>query len=178
VAALCGTGSRAPTHGKKLIFGHLRDLESGFAWLPKPLRFALEHLRQMDFTSLPAGHYELRGRDIYVKVTDLTSKPHAEARAEVHRQYIDVHYFFQGVEQICCACDSGNNLVAEDLLAQRDVLVYAGIDNESTLTMTPGSFAIFFPTDVHRPGGAEHAPRPIRKVVVKVRAALLQEAKQ
>ncbi len=158
-----------------MIFGHVRDLDSGFAWLPGPLRFALEHLRQTDFAAVPAGQYALQGRDIFVKVDDLISKPHAQARAEVHRRYIDVHYCFRGVEQLRCACDSGDNAVVEDLLAQRDVLVYAGVENESTLTMTPGSFAIFFPADVHRPGGADHAPGPMRKVVVKVRAALLDE---
>jgi len=159
-----------------MIFGHVRDLQSGYAWLPRPLRFALEHLGQTDFAALPAGDYELQGRDIYVKVTDLTSKPHAQTRPEVHRQYIDIHYFFHGVERISCARDTGENVVAEDLLAQRDVLVYAGIENESMLTMTPGSFAIFFPGDVHRPGGADDAPAPMRKVVVKLRAALLDEA--
>ena len=160
-----------------MIFGHVRDLESGYAWLARAAALRARIPQADGFRRLAAGQYELRGRDIYAKVTDLSSKPHAEARAEVHRRYIDVHYFFTGIEQICCACDSGDNVVAEDLLAERDVRVYAGVDNESTLTMTPGSFAIFFPGDVHRPGGADCAPRPMRKVVVKVRAALLDKGR-
>jgi YhcH/YjgK/YiaL family protein len=46
---------------------------------------------------------------------------------------------------------TGSNTVAEDLLAERDLLFYTGMENESMLTMTPGSFAVFLPTDVHRP---------------------------
>ena len=67
-------------------------------------------------------------------------------------------------------------VVAEDLLAERDLLFYAGVENESMLTMTPGSFAVFLPSDVHRPGVALDEPTKVRKVVVKVRLSLLAGA--
>ena len=73
------------------------------------------------------------------------------------------------------ATDTGNNVVFNDQLAERDLLFYIGMENESTLTMVPGSFAVFFPTDVHRPGCVVDQPEAIRKVVVKVRASLLAE---
>lgn len=157
-----------------MIFGHVNDLESAFGWLPRPLKTAVEHLAKTDFLSLPAGNYDLEGKDIYVQVIDMTTKPFAETRAEVHRQYIDVQFLARGREKIGVAADTGNNAVAEDLLAQRDLLFYSGMENESTLTMTPGSFAVFMPTDVHRPGCAFDAPEAIRKVVVKVRLSLLE----
>ena len=103
----------------------------------------------------------------------MTTKPFAETRPEVHREYIDVQFLVQGREKIGVASDTGKNAVAEDLLAQRDLLFYAGMENESTLTMTPGSFAVFFPSDVHRPACAFEQPETIRKVVVKVRLSLL-----
>ena len=157
----------------KMIFGHVKDLESSFAWLPKPIRFALEHLRQTDFTGLPVGNYELQGRDIYVMVQDMETKPFSQTRAEVHRQYIDVQYLCRGSERIGVASDTGNNVMAEDFLEQRDLLFYTGMENESTLTLVPGSFAVFFPSDVHRPGCALDQPMSIRKVVVKISVALL-----
>jgi YhcH/YjgK/YiaL family protein len=157
-----------------MIFGNVKDLESGFAWLPKPLKLAVEHLKQTDFAALPAGNYDLQGKDIYVQVIDMTTKPFAETRAEVHRQYIDVQFLCRGREKIGVASETGNNAVAEDLLASRDLLFYSGMENESTLTMTPGSFAIFFPSDVHRPGCAFDQPEAIRKVVIKVRVSLLE----
>ena len=49
-----------------MIFGHVKDLESTFAWLPKPLQLVVEHLKQTDFSALPAGNYDLQGKDIYV----------------------------------------------------------------------------------------------------------------
>ncbi len=156
-----------------MIFGNLNDLELGFAWLPKPLKIALEHLKQTDFSTLPAGNYEVQGRDIHVMVFDMDTKNFAETRAEVHRQYIDVQFLYSGSEKMGVASDTGNNVVSEDLLEERDLLFYTGMENESTLTMTPGSFAVLMPSDVHRPGIAVDQPAPIRKVVVKVRVSLL-----
>jgi len=161
-----------------MIFGHVNDLESGFAWLPQPLKTALAHLKATDFAALPAGNYDLQGRDIYVQVIDMATKPFAETRPEVHRQYIDVQFLCRGKEKIGVAAETGNNTLAEDLLATRDLLFYTGMENESTLTMTPGSFAVFFPSDVHRPGCADGEPSPIRKVVIKVRVSLLAGAQQ
>jgi biofilm protein TabA len=156
-----------------VIFGHVKDLEASFCWLPQALKTALVHLRDTDFDALPAGNYELQGRDIYVQVIDMHTKPFLETRAEVHRQYLDVQFLHRGAERIGVAADTGNNAVAQDLLAERDLLFYAGMENESVLTMTPGSFAVFFPNDVHRPGCAVDAPQPIRKVVVKVRVSIV-----
>lgn len=156
-----------------MIFGHIKDAESSFAWLPKPLKTAIEHLRTTDFSALPAGNYELQGKDIVVQVIDMMTRPVAETHPEVHRRNIDVQFLVHGSEQIGVATDTGNNLVGKDILAECDLLLYTGMENESTLTMTPGSFAIFLPTDVHRPGCAVDTPRLIRKVVVKVPVNLL-----
>ncbi len=159
-----------------MIFGHVNDFESAFSWLPQPLKIAVDHLKRTDFAKLPTGNYDLQGKDIHVQVIELTTRPFAETRPEVHRQYIDVQFLVRGREKIGVASDTGNNVVAEDLLAERDLLFYAGMENESTLTMTPGSFAVFMPSDVHRPACAFEQPEAIRKVVVKVRASLLDGA--
>lgn len=156
-----------------MIFGNVKDLESSFAWLPKPLKIAVEHLKTTDFEALPAGNYELQGKDVVVQVIDMTTRPMADTHPEVHRQNIDVQFLVRGCEKIGVATDTGSNIVFSDKLAERDLLLYAGVDNESTLTMTPGSFAIFLPSDVHRPGCAVDEPQEIRKVVIKVRASLL-----
>lgn len=156
-----------------MIFGNVKDLDTSFAWLPAPLRTAVEHLKTTDFAALPAGNYELQGKDIIVQVIDMMTRPIGETHPEVHRQNIDVQFLVRGSEQIGVATDTDNNQVGKDMLAERDLLLYTGMENESTLTMTPGSFAVFLPTDVHRPGCAAGAPQEIRKVVVKVRAALL-----
>lgn len=159
-----------------MIFGHIQDLDTSFTWLPAPLREALEHIRSSDMAAKPAGNYWLREPDLYVQVIDMTTQPIAETRPEVHRRYVDVQYLVRGQECIGVASDTGHNEVSEVLLEKRDLIFYTAMENESTLTMTPGSFAVFLPTDVHRPGVSPTGePGPVRKVVVKVRLAWLQE---
>jgi biofilm protein TabA len=157
-----------------MIAGHLGQLQEILPLVPPPLRLALQHLNDTDFNALPAGNYDLSGKDIYVQVIDMTTRPAADCKAEVHRQYADVQFLVRGRERIGVAADTGAHAVAEDLLAERDLLFYANVADEATLTMRPGSFAVFMPSDVHRPGGAVDGPEPIRKVVMKVRVALLK----
>ena len=157
-----------------MIAGHIGQLQEILPLVPQPLRIALQHLKDTDFNALPAGNYDLSGKDIYVQVIDMTTKPVADCRPEVHRQYADVQFLVRGRERIGVAVDTGKHAVAEDLLAARDLLFYSGVQDEATLLMRPGSFAVFMPTDVHRPGGAIDGPEPIRKVVMKVRVSLLK----
>ena len=156
-----------------MIFGNIHNLGDAPKWLPEPLRKAVDLLRATDFAALAPGRHECEGDDIFFQVIDLTTKPANENRPEVHRKYIDVQFSLVGHEKIGFAVDTGANLVAQDLLAERDLLFYEQATNETFLEMVPGSFAVFFPNDVHRPACAAGEPAQIRKVVVKVRAALL-----
>ena len=64
--------------------------------------------------------------------------------------------------------DLGDNPIAQDYDAERDILFYTDVQNEVELIMRPGNFAVFFPEDIHRPGCADGQAAKIRKIVVKV----------
>lgn len=115
-----------------------------------PLKKALDFLRATDFNALEPGVVEIDGKNIYAQIIDLTTRPAEENRPEVHRRYIDIQYLAWGEEKIGIAIDTGNNKVSESLLEQRDIIFYHHCENESFIKMTPGSYAIFFPQDVHR----------------------------
>ena len=157
-----------------MIFGNIDQADDILACVPDALKTAVRHLQSTDFTKLPAGPYDLQGKDIYVQVIDMETKEDEAARPEVHRKYIDVQFSLQGRESIGFARDTGRNRVAEDLLQSRDLLFYEGLENESRLVMVPGSFAIFFPEDVHRPGMKYGERAAIRKIVIKVRVDLIK----
>lgn len=157
-----------------MIFGHISQLQDILPAAPEALRTALVHLRDKDFSVSPPGSYELQGMDIYVQVIDLTTKPVAECRPEVHREYADVQFLVSGAERIGVAIDMGSNVISEDFTPTRDLRFYESMPMETTLNMRPGSFAVFMPSDVHAPGGAADKPMAIRKVVMKVRASLLR----
>ena len=149
-----------------MIFGHIAQPDP--CRLPAAIEKALDFLRATDFNALEPGVVEIDGKNIYAQIIDLTTRPAEENRPEVHRRYIDIQYLAWGEEKIGIAIDTGNNKVSESLLEQRDIIFYHGAENESEITMAPGSYAIFFPQDVHRPACIKNKATPIRKVVVKV----------
>ena len=153
------------------VFGHIAQPNP--CRLPAAIEKALDFLRTIDFNALEPGVVEIDGKNIYAQIIDLTTREAVENRPEVHRRYIDIQFLAWGEEKIGIAIDTGNNKVSESLLEQRDIIFYHDSEHESFIEMIPGSYAIFFPQDVHRPACNKNATTAIRKIVVKVALAAL-----
>ena len=149
-----------------MILGHISQPNP--CRLPRAIEKALDFLHTTDFTALAPGVVNIDGRNIFAQVLDLTTQTWDENRPEVHRRYLDIQFLAWGEEKIGVAIDTGNNEISESLLEQRDIIFYHGSENESFIEMTPGSYAIFFPQDVHRPACIKNKVSAIRKIVVKV----------
>lgn len=154
-----------------MIFGHISQPNP--CRLPASIERALDFLRRTDFSTLAPGVVEIEGRDIYAQILDLTTKEKQENRPEVHRRYLDIQFLAWGEEKIGFAIDTGNNVISESLLEQRDIIFYQQMENESEIEMTPGHYVIFFPQDVHRPQCHKEKESVIRKVVIKVAISTL-----
>ncbi|MBJ9267937.1 YhcH/YjgK/YiaL family protein [Citrobacter freundii] len=154
-----------------MIFGHIAHPNP--CRLPAAIERALDFLRTTDFRKLEPGVVEIDGKNIFAQIIDLTTRDPAENRPEVHRRYLDIQFLAWGEEKIGIAIDTGNNEISEALLEQRDIIFYHASEHESFIEMTPGSYAIFFPQDVHRPGCHKTVATPIRKIVVKVAISVL-----
>lgn len=154
-----------------MLFGHIAQPNP--CRLPAAIETALEFLRTTDFRVLPPGVVEIDGKNIYAQIIDLTTRPEEEIRPEVHRQYLDIQFLAWGEEKIGLAIDTENNVISESLLTERDIIFYHDSQNEFFFDMVPGSYAIFFPQDVHRPGCNKLRSTPIRKIVVKVALSAL-----
>ena len=141
-----------------MIFGHISQPNP--CRLPRAIEKALDFLRTTDFSMLKPGVVEIEGRNLFAQILDLTTKEPHENRPEVHLAW--------GEEKIGIAIDTGNNNISESLLEQRDIIFYHNSENESFIEMIPGSYAIFFPQDVHRPACIKNKEATIRKIVVKV----------
>lgn len=156
-----------------MIFGNVKNSGNAEKIYPEPIRKAINYLKCTDFEFMEPGDYEIQGKDIYAQVIDLVTKGKHAAKPEVHRKYVDVQFLVYGEELIGFAIDTGKNKVAQELLSERDIIFYEDMENEMNLIMKPGSFAVFFPEDVHRPGCTYQKEGAIRKVVVKVNTAIL-----
>lgn len=154
-----------------MIFGHISQPNP--CRLPAAIETALEFLRTTDFRTLQPGVVEIDGRTVFAQILDLTTQPREQQKPEVHRRYLDIQFLAWGEEEIGIAIDRGNNVIQEELLAQRDIIYYQNSENESFFEMLPGSYAIFFPHDVHRPACNKHRATAIRKIVVKVAISAL-----
>ena len=149
-----------------MFFGHISKVNK--KQYPVAIQLALDYLASTDFDKIEAGRYPIKGDLIYAQVLDLETKDKSAILPEVHRKYLDVQYLHAGKERMGVTPDLGNNPIAQDYDAERDILFYTDVQNEVELIMRPGNFAVFFPEDIHRPGCADGQAAKIRKIVVKV----------
>lgn len=160
-----------------MIYGNLynEQFEQQLAILPRPLQNALRFLKENDMAAHESGKFdiELEGVPMILQVLDLETAPRESLRPEIHRKNIDVQLLAAGgPEQAGFYSDDGSNVVDEDLLdTPRDILFYQNNPNaaEGRIALRVGSFAMYFPWDVHIPAIQDgEQPAAIRKIVVKV----------
>lgn len=160
-----------------MIYGNVRNekIEEQIAILPKALQSAVRFLRDTDLANHEAGKFEMEldGVPVILQVLDLETAPRETLRPEIHRKNIDVQFLAAGgPERAGYYSDDGTNQVDEDLLdTPRDILFYHNnpAAAEGTIEMTVGTYAMYFPWDVHIPAiQVGDSPAPIRKIVVKV----------
>jgi YhcH/YjgK/YiaL family protein len=83
-----------------------------------------------------------------------------------HRRDIDVQYILSGQEVIHWA-PTEELLPAGEYSEENDTMFFEA-EGRARLHLTPGTFALFYPEDAHKPNCARDEPERVRKVVVKV----------
>lgn len=154
-----------------MITGHINDIGKILPYLSNSLQKALQYLAVTDFSSMPNGEYEIDGREIFARVNTYATERKEERRPEKHNDYIDVQFVARGRETIWFTPFTPDCRVTEDLSQENDVLFYADPGEQNCVQLEAGSFAIFFPWELHRPNcsGASKAEQ-VQKVVVKVKS--------
>ncbi len=153
-----------------MILSRLAHLDAEASTIPAAVLEGLRFLAATDFEKAAPGRIDIDGDRLFALVQDYASAPKAERRAESHARYIDIQYVASGRELIGWAPLDGAGAITEDAFADRDVRFYAAPAGETDCLVEAGSYAVFFPWDVHRPGCAAGPATPVRKVVVKIRA--------
>ncbi len=156
-----------------MIFGHIKQLSDAEKLYPSVIAKALRYLEKTDFTTLEPGRYDIDGDKMFALVQKVVTKPKNDGKPETHRKYIDVQYLVRGNEWIGATIDCGQFPIVEDLLAEKDLAFYGNVSGETNLEFTPGSFGVFFPTDIHRPLSGNGKEEEILKVVIKIAVELI-----
>lgn len=131
------------------------------------IKTALEYIAKTDFSKTEPGRIELDGSNLFVLVQAYDSIPKEQGKWECHRNYIDIQYIADGVEQIGCN-STVKMTVKTPYNPEKDIEILEG--EGDYVTLSKGSYGIFFPEDAHQPKIAPgNVPGPVKKIVVKVK---------
>ncbi len=125
---------------------------------------AFDFLRNTDFLEISTGKHELEGNEIYA-IVDSYYTCLEKKFWEAHRRYIDIQFVVNNCEQMGYAYLKQMKQITE-YDQDKDLIFYEG--SGSFFTVTPDTFVIFFPHDVHMPGIAVEKPEIIKKIVIKI----------
>lgn len=122
--------------------------------------------------TLSDGEYELSGRDMFASIVTVPTVSASDAIFEMHQKYIDVHYCISGGEII--GHSPAGQLKEKTLFdIEKDYQLFYPIESYKTVQMTPGSFAIFYPGELHMPKIQDGTHTEVKKVVIKINVTLL-----
>jgi len=129
---------------------------------------AFEYLRTHDLANLPVGKSQIDGENVTVSVTQDPSKDLDKTNWESHKKFVDIQSVIAGEEKI------GIHPVAQSTITKlyddkKDVTNYSA--DGKYYSAKPGTFFLFFPGDAHRPNITPGGNKPVKKIVIKVRAA-------
>jgi YhcH/YjgK/YiaL family protein len=148
-----------------MILDQLKNAKLYFS-LGERISKALQYLETTNFSNLEPGRYDIDGDNIYAMISVYNTKPLSSTKWEAHKKYIDVQYVFSGKEKM--GVTSPDKVIPiEEYSVNNDCTIYKGDGN--FIYVDEGSFAIFFPTDIHMPGISINIPKEVAKVVVKVK---------
>lgn len=151
-----------------MIFGNILNFEQEKAALSPVLQAGLLYLKNTDLAKLPTGRHDIDGDNLFASVSEYEAEPKGNRRPEAHQKYIDIQYVAWGEEMIGCSLLSSQYEITQDELNEKDVIFYKEVENETELVLKPGGYAIFFPSDVHRPGCISGDKMQVKKIVVKI----------
>ena len=159
-----------------MIVGHINNVNQELCNFPKAIKKALAFLQENDCANLKPGKYAIDGDDIFAMVQSYVTKDKKDCRAETHAKYLDIQFLAKGQERMGQCAYSPSLEVEEDCLAERDARFYKNLPAENQVILSNGTYAILYPTDVHRPCCAIGKPEDVVKVVIKISVKSLKMA--
>ncbi|EPV8394900.1 YhcH/YjgK/YiaL family protein [Klebsiella aerogenes] len=147
-----------------MIIGNIHHLQS---WLPDALRQAIEHVKAHVSESTPLGKHDIDGNNLFYLISEDSTEPQAERRAEFHARYLDIQIVLRGQEGMTFSTLPAGE-PQTDWLADKDIAFLGEGVQEKTVILNEGDFVVFYPGEVHKPLCAVGVPAKVRKAVVKV----------
>lgn len=148
-----------------MIYDNIKNAHLYFS-LDEKIQKALTYLQTTDFNNVEAGTYDVENKDIYAIVSEYQTKPMTSGKWESHKKYIDIQFLINGAERIGYS-ESKKVITLQDYNPDDDYSIHKG--EGQFVNIEENHFIILFPSDIHMPGIAVNIPKPVKKVVVKVK---------
>lgn len=153
-----------------MYVGNINQIDKEIAYLPAGFEKWVRLLASLDTSSLITGRHDL-GNGCYMNVDETATVLKSTRPFEAHRQYADIQFVITGNECIGYQPLSLMSAMTSDYSDHDSYLYQAkNDDNDTAIVMVPGTYAIFFPADAHRPLCAvDDTPSPVRKIIIKIK---------
>ncbi|MEO7588207.1 MAG: YhcH/YjgK/YiaL family protein [Arachnia sp.] len=135
------------------------------------LHAVLTSLAAMQGGELPTAPVELDGGMGRLLPMEFVTRDPTACRFENHLTYYDIHCVFEGVERVEVA--ALGSLTPSTEFDEGDDIGFLDGGADASVVLSPGRFLACFPDDAHKPGMWIDGPRPLRKIVAKVRVSSL-----
>ena len=145
-----------------MVIDNLKNLRD-YASLNPLFAQAIDYIETTDLKALEPGKIVLVENELIVNVNEIGPKTKEQAKLETHNEYIDIQIPLTGVEQM--GYTQRTDLPEAEYDAVKDLTLYGGLADDY-LTVKPGMFTLFFPSDGHAPG---ITPTGLKKIIVKVK---------
>ena len=126
---------------------------------------AFDYLKSIDFSKTEPTKTELKGKDLFVMVSDSDLRAADNAKPEAHKKYIDIQLPISRPETFGWKARQDLSHPIGNFDEEKDIQFFDD-KTETQITVLPGNFLIFFPEDGHAPCIGEGQ---VRKVVVKIK---------
>lgn len=126
---------------------------------------SLEYINNLDIDNVKSGLYVVSD-DFYYCVQEYCPQNDDSAVYESHKKHIDIQFLISGTERLYVT--NVNNLIPMSYNSEKDIVSYKTSNNQSSMVMTSGSYAILFPEDAHRSGRFLNRDCQVKKIVGKI----------
>lgn len=153
----------------RMILDNLHTTKCDYGDMGVKLAKAFDWLRGTDLAKLtPDTSVAIDGERIYAQIQAYDTIDASSSLFETHRSYIDIQVVTRGEEIILWTPAAKLTKVSVPYDSAKDIARFEDPDFSVPLRMETGDFAVFFPTDGHKPRIKVDAPAPVGKIVVKV----------
>lgn len=151
-----------------MVFDNLKNCELYYGLHPR-FKEAFDFVKKAIAENIPAGKYDIDGKELWASVQEYTSKLETEAKAEAHKNYIDIQFIVSGVEVIE-GFDINKATPKSEYNDIKDVMFYEDYADVTKGVLNANEYGIFFPHDIHKPGMCLNGKQDtVKKIVVKVK---------